>query len=128
MSTKLYWPDDVPSPAWPLKEEPENTSITSKFEDGSMQSRSKFTRSRRKWTLQWNHISRRSYLRIMDFVVHKAKFAANSFIWTNTDSIDLSYDYMNPDEEQVEVRITNVGEWTNDDLNYWNGSIELTEV
>lgn len=128
MSTKLYWPDDVPSPSWPFKETAENTSITSKFEDGSMQTRTKFTRSRRKWSLTWNHISRSNYLKIMDFVVHKAKFSANSFIWTNTDSIDLDYGYLNPYEEQVEVRITDVGEWTNDALNYWNGSIELTEV
>lgn len=93
-----------------------------------MQSRSKFTRSRRKWTLQWKNISRSSYLQIMDFVVNKAKFSANSFIWTNVDSIDIAYDYMNPDEEQVEVRITDVGEWTNDTLNYWSGSLEFTEV
>lgn len=128
MSKKLYWPIDMPSPAWPFKEKREDTSITSKFEDGSMQSRSKFTRSRRKWTLQWKNISRCSYLRIMDFVVNKAKFSANSFIWTNVDSIDIAYDYMNPDEEQVEVRITDVGEWTNDKLSYWSGTIELTEV
>ena len=64
----------------------------------------------------------------MDFVVNKAKFSANSFIWTNVDSIDIAYDYMNPDEEQVEVRITDVGEWTNDKLSYWSGTIELTEV
>ena len=128
MSTKLYWPIDVPVPSWPFKETHENTSITSKFEDGSMQTRSKFTRSRRKWKLEWRNISRSAYLRIMDFVVHQAKFSANSFIWTNADSVDLAYDYMNPDEEQVCVRITDVGEWTNDTLNYWAGTIEFTEV
>jgi hypothetical protein len=30
--------------------------------------------------------------------------------------------------EVVEVRITNVGKWTNEALHYWSGSIELTEV
>lgn len=63
----------------------------------------------------------------MDFIVHKAKFSANSFIWTNAESVDLAYGYMNPDEEQVEVRITEIGEWTNDTM-YWSGTIELTEV
>ena len=128
MSTKLYWPDNLPAPAWPFEEEFENTSITSKFEDGSMQSRSKFTRSRRKWTLTWNAITRKDYLRLMDFVVHKAKFSANSFMWTDPDSIDAAYDYMNPDEELVEVRITNVEKWSNKALSYWSGTIELTEV
>ena len=93
-----------------------------------MQSRLKFTRSRRKWTLQWKNISRCDYLRVMDFVVREAQFSANSFFWTNTDSMDPDYGYMNPDEEQVEVRITDVGEWTNDKLNYWSGTIELMEV
>lgn len=93
-----------------------------------MQSRTKFTRSRRKWTLTWNAIPRKDYLRLMDFIRNKAKFSANSFLWTNPDSIDLDYGYMNPDQEMVEVRITNVDKWSNKALSYWSGKIELTEV
>ena len=46
-----------------------------------------------------------------------------SFNWTNTDSVDDQ-----DGAEVVEVRITNVGKWTNEALHYWSGSIELTEV
>ena len=50
-------------------------------------------------------------------------FSARSFNWTNTDSVDDQ-----DGAEVVEVRITNVGKWTNEALHYWSGSIELTEV
>ena len=124
MSTKLYWPDNLPAPACPFEEEFENTSITSKFEDGSMQSRSKFTRSRRKWTLTWNTITRKDYLRLMDFVVHKAKFSANSFMWTDPDSIDIETDLA-----LIAVVGSTKGEkWSNKAVSYWSGKIELTEV
>lgn len=126
--TKLFWPEDVVSPSWPYEESYEDTSIKSKFEDGSQQTRTKFTRSRRKWTLKWKSISREQYKKLMDFVINKAKFSAQSFIWTEIDSYDDKYQSLNPDAEEIEVRITNVGKWTNDDLHYWTGTLEFTEV
>ena len=131
MGTKLYFPD-ITAPAWPFEEESEDTSIISQFEDGSQQSRSQKTRSRRKWTLHWNNIPRKEYVILMHFVRNIAKFSANSFYWTNTDSIDSEYQYLNPYQEEVKVRITNVGKWTNNVDNsktsFWSGSLELTEV
>ncbi|MBQ9572336.1 MAG: hypothetical protein IJR22_02960 [Acidaminococcaceae bacterium] len=124
---KIYFPD-ITAPSWPFDEEPEDTSITSKFEEGSMQSRSKFTRSRRKWTLKWKNIPRKEYLILMHFIKHVVKFSAKSFYWINTDSIDNDYQYLNPYQEEVEVRITNVGKWSNENLHYWSGTLELTEV
>lgn len=124
---KIYFPDITP-PAWPFEEEAEDISIRSNFEDGSMQSRSKFTRSRRKWTLKWKYIPRKEYLILMHFIKEVVKFSSKSFFWINTDSIDADYQYLNPDQEEVEVRITAVGKWTNDALQYWSGTIELTEV
>ena len=118
----INFPSDISAPAWPFECEHENNSIISKFEDGSQQSRRKFTRSRRKWTLKWNHIPRSEYLTLMTFISQTVSFSARSFNWINTDSLDDT----NP--ETVEVRVTNVGKWTNDALHYWSGSIELTEV
>ena len=35
---------------------------------------------------------------------------------------------VDPHREEVEVRITRVGEWKNEAMRYWSGDIELTEV
>ena len=121
--TTINFPTDITPPAWPFECEYENNSLVTKFEDGSQQSRRKFTRSRRKWTLKWNHIPREQYLTLMNFISQTVSFSARSFNWQNTDSLD---DQGGP--ETVEVRITNVGKWTNDALHYWSGTIELTEV
>jgi hypothetical protein len=58
----------------------------------------------------------------MDFIAHTVYFSAKSFNWVNADSKDDT----NP--ETVEVRITDVGKWTNNALHFWSGTIELTEV
>lgn len=122
MATTINWPSTIPAPTYPFECEYENNSIISKFEDGSQQSRRKFTRSRRKWTLKWERIDRADYLALMTFITSTVYFSALSFNWINADSKDDT----NP--ETVEVRITDVGKWTNDALHYWGGTIELTEV
>ena len=118
----INFPTNISAPAFPFECEYEDNSIISKFEDGSQQSRRKFTRSRRKWTLNYKHITRGEYLILMNFISQTVSFSARSFNWVNADSLDDT----NP--ETVEVRVTNVGKWTNDALHYWSGSIELTEV
>ena len=132
MSEKIYFPMDIKAPAFPFEEEHEDTSIISKFEDGSQQSRRYFTRSRRKWTLTWNNIPRKDYLKLMHFVKEIAHFSAVAFYWINTDSIDYNYKFLNPYQEEVLVRITNVGKWSNKVDNsvtsFWSGTLELTEV
>ena len=67
MSDRIYFPD-IRAPGWPFVEQHEDTSLRTKFEDGSMQTRSKFTRSRRKWTLHWNNLPRRQYLVLVHFI------------------------------------------------------------
>ena len=42
----VNFPASIDPPAWPFECEYENNSIISKFEDGSQQSRRKFTKSR----------------------------------------------------------------------------------
>lgn len=127
MSDKIYFPDITP-PSYPFGEEYEDTSIISQFEDGSQQSRSAKTRSRRKWQLEWKGLHQKEYNILMNFVVKVAKFAANSFYWKVSSKYDASYQFLNPYEEEVKVRITKVGEWKCEQVVYWNGSLELTEV
>ena len=118
----IDFPSTIPAPSYPFECEYEDNSIISKFEDGSQQSRRKFTRSRRKWKLKWNRLTRAEYLDLMSFITGTVYFSALSFNWVNSDSKD------DTTPETVEVRVTNVGTWSNDVLHYWSGSIELTEV
>ena len=118
----INFPASIPAPSYPFECEYENNSIISKFEDGSQQSRRKFTRSRRKWTLKWKMMDREDYLTLMNFISQTVYFSAVSFNWVNSDSKD------DIAAETVEVRITHVGKWTNEALYYWSGDIELTEV
>ncbi len=122
MASTINFPSTIPAPAYPFECEYEDNSIISKFEDGSQQSRRKFTRSRRKWTLKWNMLTRTEYLALMKFISETVYFSAKPFNWVNADSKD------DVASETVEVRVTNVGKWTNDTLHYWSGTIELTEV
>ena len=73
----------IPNPEYPFKVEHEDNSITSKFEDGTVQSRLKFTKSRKTWTLKWNGMSQTNYNTLENFIVNSAKHAANVFNWTN---------------------------------------------
>ena len=81
----------LPNPEYPFKPEYEDNSITSKFEDGTVQSRLKFTKSRKTWTLKWNGMKQTDYTTLETFIVTQAKHAANKFNWTNpTDNTTYS--------------------------------------
>ena len=43
----------LPAPAFPVKMELEDPSISSEFENGSEQTRARFTRQRKRWNLSW---------------------------------------------------------------------------
>ena len=78
----ITFPTSIPNPEYPFKVEHEDNSITSKFEDGTVQSRLKFTKSRKTWTLQWKGLSQTNYTTLENFVVNQAKHAANIVQWT----------------------------------------------
>lgn len=73
----------LPNPEYPFEPEYEDNSITSKFEDGTVQSRRKFTRSRTTWTLQWNGMKQSDFSVLENFVKNIAHFKANTFNWLN---------------------------------------------
>lgn len=117
----IYFPN-ISLPSYPFDEEFEDTTIRSKFEDGSQQSRRKFTRSRRTWTVKWQGLSNSDYVRLKNFIRDEAKFGAVSFMWTNPGSLT------SPEREVIEVRIANVGKFTMSTMDRWDGELTLQEV
>lgn len=107
----------ISNPSYPFKIRRESTSITSKFEDGTVQSRTKFTRSRSTFILTWDSLTQEEFDVLDDFIVNSAKFTANSFSWENPVN---GFTYT--------VRCTSYGEPEMHKLNYWRVNLELTEV
>lgn len=61
---------------------PQNPVIRSAFEDGSVQTRPRFTRIRKSWALDWRLIKEADYQAIYaHFVAQKG--GSDSFTWTN---------------------------------------------
>lgn len=108
---------NISQPSYPLKETPEDNSIRSQFEDGSLQSRRKFTRSRMKYQLSWNSLPKKEYDVLMNFIRNEVYFSAVSFMWTHPQT-----------GKQIEVRITNVETFQLNTVDYYSGGLELTEV
>ncbi len=115
MPTVLTFPITIPNPEYPFKVEHEDNSIATKFEDGTVQSRLKFTRSRQTWTLKWNGLPQNHYNTLKNFIVNVAKHQANRFNWTDpTDNTVYSVRCIKFDEEMVFI-------------NNWNIEIQLQE-
>ena len=117
----IYFPN-ISNPAYPFTESFENNSLMSKFEDGTVLSRPKFTKSRRTWKLKWQGLPSNEYVLLRDFIRNTVKYSAKTFMWTNPASLSF------PERETVEVRITEVGEWNSNVLDKWDGEITLQEV
>lgn len=118
MST-INFPNISP-PSYPFKEKIEDNSIRSKFEDGSMQSRKKFTRSRDTFTVTWNNLPGNEYRILKNFIKNTVNYSAESFVWT--------YPAFKGDVSTRRVRITDVQESQCNNLDYWTVTLELTEV
>lgn len=112
----MNFPSTIPNPEYPFKIEYEDNSISTKFEDGTVQSRLKFTKSRRTWTIKWNGMKQAYYDTVEDFIVNQAKHQANAFYWTipatNTTVFVRCIKF---DSEMVFI-------------NNWNVEIQLQEV
>lgn len=63
---------EIRAPSYPIGMEVEDNSLRSNFEDGSMQSRVKFTRSRAKYTLKWNSLPQDEYEILYEFITKKS--------------------------------------------------------
>lgn len=65
-----------------LEETTPDPAIRSEFEDGSVQTRPRFTRMRRRWTLSWGNIQKSQYEVLREFYMNK-KGGSLSFTWVN---------------------------------------------
>jgi hypothetical protein len=74
---------DIARPVFPLSEEWEDIGISNGFEDGTEQSRARFTRSRGKWVLTWTALSDPDYQKLMNFWRFTVKGKSAAFNWTN---------------------------------------------
>ena len=116
MSDPITFPSTIPNPEYPLKVDHEDNSITSKFEDGTVQSRLKFTKSRKTFTLKWSSMAQADYDDLEEFIVNTVKHAALIFEWTNpTDNVTYNVRCTRFDAELKFV-------------NFWDVEIELQEA
>lgn len=113
---------NISKPSYPLNIETENNSLASKFEDGTVQSRPKFTRSRRTFTVKWNGLPNNEYMILDNFIRNTVKYSAETFLWVNPAS------YSAPERETLEVRINNVGKAEMTTLDRWNVELTIQEV
>ena len=52
----INFPDTIPNPEYPLGEDVEDSVLRSNFEDGTVQTRQKFTRVRTTFSVQWGNL------------------------------------------------------------------------
>lgn len=123
----IYFPK-ISLPNYPLTNSFEDNSAKSQFEDGSMQSRLKFTRSREKFKVVWNHLPDNEWRILKHFIIHKAKFSANSFMWLDPSTVDSDYGRNDPHQRWIEVRLTAVDDVKLTGIDHWSVTLELTEV
>lgn len=82
MADVIKWPD-VTLPSYGTTEDVEDTSIRSTFEDGTIQARRKYTKSRKTWVLKWDNMPYSEYVTLMDFLQNTVYFSAKPFEWTS---------------------------------------------
>lgn len=112
----LFFPKIAP-PVFPLIEDWEDVGISAGFEDGTEQSRPRFTRSRGTWTLRWTALNDDDYQRLINFWRYEAKGRSNSFIWTNPIT-----------GEDFVVRFVEKKEFQKISPRFWSGEITIREV
>lgn len=113
----MDFPNIQKPPYGGLTEEYEDNSLISEFEDGSQQSRKKFTRSRRTYKLSWDFLSNADYQTLKNFIVNQVSHSALAFNWTNPVT-----------NEVIEVRCIEFPAWTVNNPGYWSGELKLQEV
>lgn len=113
--SELRFPN-LPAPEYPFGEEIENNSLISTFEDGTVQSRRKFTRSRSKYTVKYI-LDTEEYKRLADFIKTKCFYSARRFKWEHPEM-----------KKEIEVRLLAVKKAELTKLNRWTVEIELQEA
>jgi hypothetical protein len=115
----LQFPD-MAQPVYPLDENYEDVGLAAGFEDGSEQSRAKFTRSRRTWVLRWTALPDADYQVLMDFWCNRAKGKSEKFEWRHP--------LRASDAQPCLVRFVEKKNFQLLAGNVWSGEVTLREV
>lgn len=109
----MEWPTEIPNPEYPMGYEPEDNSIITTFEDGTQQSRRKFTRSRSAWELIWNRMKSKHFRILDNFVKNEIHFKSKTFSWENPEDgetyevrcMSFKAKLVTVDQWQVEIKL-----------------------
>lgn len=113
----IEFPKTIPEPDYPLTITLEDNSISSKFEDGTVQSRRKFTRSRSTYNIQWNSLETEHVNVLLHFIKDVIHFKALTFLWKNPLT-----------GKTQEVRCIEAGDPQMKFMDRWSVSIKLQEI
>ena len=106
----------LPNPVFPIQTGSEDPTISSTFENGMEQTRPRFTRLRRSWTLKWTFMLNEDRDTLMTFW-NTTSGGSVEFIWTNpTDEQTYTVRFSGPPKEN----------WIND--RGWEIEISLKEM
>jgi hypothetical protein len=117
MSDMITFPSTIIAPSFGSTVDVEDSSIVSKMEDGSVVARRKFTKSRKKWRLQWDALPIAQYNTLINFLQNTVYFAALSFQWTSF-----------TDGNTYTVRYSEKEDFTTKAVGFMSGSITIVEV
>ena len=105
----------LPAPAFEIPVDTENPALRSAFEDGNVQTRSKYTKQRRTWSLTWPGMSKANKETLHAFYL-TTKGGSQAFTWTDTEA-----------SANVVVRFISFKE-TQRTTGRWAVSVQLEEV
>jgi phage-related protein len=99
-----------------MDEVTENPAIRTEMESGIVQTRPRFTRTRRKWQLSWDYMGGSSYRTLRSFY-QEARGGSTSFMWTHpTEQLSFT------------VRFNSEIESSNQSYDYWRVTVSIEEV
>lgn len=97
MGTAINWPSSIKNPVYPLDEGSEDGVIRTQFENGVEQTRRRFTRQRKDYTLKWTRMSATDKSAFDTFFDTTTAAGALSFNWTHPiTSVTKEYRFVGP--------------------------------
>lgn len=117
MASKYIFPAGIRNPDYPLDEQLADPTLRSEYEDGSQQTRPKFTRIRKIFAVEWNSLPDTEKELLVDFYCNTVKAGAEAFDWTDPVSGKL-YAVRFGSAPKIKAKM----------LHYYTVSITLNEV
>jgi hypothetical protein len=116
MSSTIVFPSTISNPDYPLPVTPEDNSLRTSFDDGSVQSRRKFTGSRDTFDAKWNQMPDAEAQVLRNFIKNTIYYSAMPFQWTDPSTGTV-----------VDVYLKSVKKFELVSFKRWNVELELEE-